>query len=53
VTNEDDQIIAVCFCGRQHAPWWGKYVPAPSCDLKPADMALQDFLNWRKAERDA
>jgi hypothetical protein len=51
--DEDERVATVCFCGRTHAPWWGRYVPAPSCDLKPSEVALQDFLHWRKARPDA
>lgn len=24
----------VCICDKVHAPWWGRYVPAPTCRVK-------------------
>lgn len=31
MTSNSDE--GLCICGRVHAPWWGKYVPAPTCQV--------------------
>lgn len=50
--SDTERIPTICFCGRTHAPWWGRHVPAPSCDLKPADEAMARFLAFRREERE-
>lgn len=32
-----------CICKRTHAPWWGRYVPAPSCKVNVEDFRIRLF----------
>lgn len=32
-----------CFCGKVHAPWWGRYVIAPSCKLRKQQERARYF----------
>lgn len=39
----------VCICGRLHAPWWMRYVKAPSCTASPSELSLDTFLSYGRA----